>query len=170
MCLKDAPYYDEACAAGHWAAASDVLRICLLWCFGGFYTDSDLEIIDHGRLKELVLLSAFANKAILGKEDASNVCGAVIIAPPRHPFLTRMLDLYSGLRFTDTYNDTDCNGTTLLTREATGRDDVLLQPSTVFYGVHFTQVKQMTITERVSMAKESNSICLHHWDFSWEKK
>lgn len=172
MSMNITEYYYQALQAKHWAAASDVLRLMVLWRFGGCYVDSDVEIVDLDKLKSMMLLAHDRNEAILGLEDAHNVCGAVIIAPPKHKFITRMLDVYAGLNFSDTFEGSGgtVNGTTLLTREAHGRDDVRLEQPPVFHPVHFSTIHQLSLDERRAVAKEFGSTTLHHFNHSWGNK
>lgn len=171
MTMKDAPYLHEALEAKHWAAASDLLRLVALWCFGGVYIDCDVEILRPDMLVEKLCLAGVGNRVIIGREDSVNVCGAVIVAPPRHPFIARMLDVYAGLSFKDTFEGSGgtVNGTTLLTREASGRNDVIFTSPEVFSPIHWSTIKSLSLEERHAVATEFKSITLHHYAGSWVK-
>lgn len=167
-------YETEALAARHWAGLSDVVRLWQLFEYGGIYVDADVEICDSRALTDFYMTACRDGKTIVGAEDVDdmgaprNLCGAVIIAPRQHPFIARMLDVYSGLAFSDTFNGA-VNGTTLLTREAAGRDDVLKLSSGVFHPVHYSIIKSTPIEERRRIAQRLGSTTLHHFSGSWVK-
>lgn len=166
--MHDAPYLHEALEAKHYAAASDLIRLVALWWYGGCYVDLDVEIMEMEALFSLMLRAHFEGKVFIGKEDSHYVCGAVIVAPPKHPFIRRMLDVYAGLHFADTF-DGKVTGTTLLTDEVYKRDDVVALEPSVFHPIHYTTIGQLSHDERRTVAKEFKSITLHHFAGSWIK-
>lgn len=156
--LRDMPYFRDAYAANHWAGASDVARLALLYELGGVYLDCDVEVIDLPRLLELQ-----DGKCHLGLEDEKNVCGAVIVAPPKHEFVGHMLDVYRNTKFSDTFNGR-CNGTTLLTAATWERKiaDVALHAPHDFYPWHWgssSRDKLWTV----------GAITAHHWAHQWKQ-
>lgn len=161
--VRSIDYFRDAYAAGHWAGASDVARLAALLELGGAYVDCDVEIVDLARMDGL-------NDGLfhIGAEDRDgNLCGAVMIAPPAHPFVRHMIDVYKRTNFADTFNG-KCNGTTLLTRNARDFASTMQvhQPPD-FYPWHWGEsLTQNQKADRIELLKP---ITAHHWERGWSQ-
>ena len=115
--LADINYWEQALDEKHWAGASDIARLALLWHHGGIYLDTDVEVLRKEKLLALQWDAFTYGTCYVGEETKDgDLCGAVIIAAPHHPMIARMLEVYAGTNFKDTFNGF-VNGTTMLTRE-----------------------------------------------------
>ena len=85
-------YVREAYENKKWAFVSDYVRLDILYEFGGFYLDTDVELVKS--LDELTKLSAFV------ATDGSGInTGLGFGAEPHNPIIGRMLALYDNQRF-----------------------------------------------------------------------
>jgi mannosyltransferase OCH1-like enzyme len=167
---REMGYLKEALVREHWAGASDVLRLVALWEFGGIYLDMDVEICDAFALAAMEHDAFKKGLFTAGWEDEHGLCGAVMIAPPRHPFVEAMLARYAALRFDDTFNGRE-NGTTLLAKEAARwrtSKYVQLVPPPVFYPWHWRD-KDFSHEAKRHAITCCGSVTAHHWEGSWVK-
>lgn len=167
--LADIPYWEQALDARHWAGASDVARLALLWHHGGIYLDTDVEVLRKEKLLGLQWIAFTHGSCYVGEEtEGGDICGAVIIAPPQHPMIARMLHVYAGTNFKDTFNGL-VNGTTLLTREIrTWGAATRVLPPHVFYPWHHQD--QPIPTTLLETPEYHTTIAAHHWAGQWENK
>ena len=171
--VDDQFYYHDALAAKHWAGASDVARLTLLHRVGGIYLDTDVEVVRPPALHQMYQLALQTNTLFIGTEtEGGDVCGAVIVSPPRHAFLTEMLELYKRTRFADTFQGT-VNGTTLLTgmSHAFGgakNHAVTCLPPSVFYPWHWRE-RDISDEEKARRKAPPQVLTAHHWSGSWVK-
>ncbi len=163
--LLDIPYFNEAYAAGHWAGASDVARLALLWTFGGIYLDVDVEVVNVNGLLDYERQAHNAGVLVTGMEDETWACNAVIISPPKHAVVGALLKQYRELKLADTFQGT-VTGATLFTEACRGRRATLMPPE-VFYPWHW-RYKNATIDVQRAHIKD-NTVTAHHWEASWVK-
>jgi len=164
--LYEIPYFNDAYRAEHWAGASDVARLALLYELGGVYLDTDVELVNEHFLDELVAQGDF----VIGYEDETFMCGAVLIAPKGHAFIKRALDTYRATKFTDTFHDTVFNGTTILTQLVRSHQDtgLIVMPKHAFYPWS-PQERGISDEEKAARMKQPGVVCAHHWSASWVK-
>lgn len=157
--VMDIRYFVDAYDANHFAGASDVARLALLYELGGIYLDVDVEVTQPSKLLSLV----DGRNTYIGREDDINVCGAVIASPPKSKFIKNMLDTYKNTKFKETFNG-HVNGTTLLTKQValglSEQDLVVLKPE-MLYPIHWSG---KTVEDPYKKA-----ITKHHWMHSWEQ-
>jgi hypothetical protein len=163
-------YLQQAYATRGWNRISNYMRMRALYEHGGFYLDTDVELV-----KPLDPLRA--ERAVLGfqteEPSPSWVNGAVFGAEPRHPFVGRLLRAFNeempGWRRMG-----DQHGPGLITRllrdEGLSRYEgrpqevagVTLMPVDRFYPYHWTeQFSPACITP--------NTFAVHHWEGGWGK-
>lgn len=145
----------------HWAGCQNgaqkagLVRLELLWTYGGIYVDSDVQPLRS--MEPLLTAKAFA-----AYEDENVVPDAVLGSVPQHPAFRKMLSLATegvdrGLSAWHT-------GPGVTTKVLPGRDDVLLLPPGAFFPYHYLEQKR---------ARENFSVtspwafCVHHWHGSW---
>ena len=87
-------YTKEAYEAGKYAFVSDVARIEALYQYGGFYMDTDVEV-----LKSFTPL--LDSRCVLGMEEKEYVATSFMAFEKGHPLVKQFLDLYKNLTFLD---------------------------------------------------------------------
>lgn len=87
-------YTREAYTAGKYAFVSDVARIEALYQYGGFYMDTDVEVLKSFN----PLLEA---QCILGMEEKEYVATSFMAFEKGHPLVKEFLNLYEQLSFLD---------------------------------------------------------------------
>jgi hypothetical protein len=161
-------YLQQAYATRGWNRVSNYMRMHALYTQGGFYLDTDIEL-----LKPLDPLRG--EQAVLGfqvaEPSASWVNGAVFGAEPGHPFVGRLLRAFQkempGWRRMG-----DAHGPGLITRllreEGLSRytgapqqvGSVTLMPVDRFYPYHWTEVFDPTCVT-------ADTFAVHHWEHGW---
>jgi mannosyltransferase OCH1-like enzyme len=161
-------YVQQAYATRGWNRVANYMRMRALHAHGGFYLDTDVEL-----LRPLDALCDHA--AVLGFQSKelgpSCVNNAVIGATPAHPFITRALHAYD-TEMPGWRRMGDAHGPGLVTRllmkhglsEYTGRpqvvEDVTILPVDRFYPYHWTE--QFTPD-----CVTPDTFAVHHWEASW---
>lgn len=86
-------YGRRALASKKWAFVSDIVRLQKLIEQGGFYMDTDVELI-----RPLDELAISRDKLVIGYMLDCALGTAVIYSPPGHPYLCDMLKKYNHIR------------------------------------------------------------------------
>ncbi len=164
--LLENKYFSDAYDAKNWVAASDVMRIALLYEYGGVYMDTDVEIISKDKFSGL-LKTNDPTMLLAGREDREWIGTAVIVSQlPKHPALKSLLDAYnSTIRYADTYASNGVTGPTLFTQHIKDRDDVKILPTDVFYPWHWSE--KLLPKEMLVSRITTNTVAAHHWFGSW---
>lgn len=89
--VNSVPFTKQAYDNRKWAFVSDYVRIYALHKFGGWYLDTDVEILKP--------LAPFENKSIVLGTDVNGELTALMGSEPEHPYWTRMLDIYGNMTF-----------------------------------------------------------------------
>ena len=92
--IEKLQYTREAYTAGKYAFVSDVARIEALYQYGGFYMDTDVEV-----LKSFTPL--LDSRCVLGMEEKEYVATSFMAFEKGHPLVKQFLDLYKNLTFLD---------------------------------------------------------------------
>ena len=126
------PYAEEG---EHWYShETDLLRLLILYKFGGIYLDIDMIIV-----RELYELPA----NILGWESASNLNGAFLKFQKHHPYLRACIKQFSE-HYSQAWSD---NGPLLLSRiwrkwsAANPNNDVITVGKTAFYMFFYRKIQ-----------------------------
>lgn len=91
--LDSHPFVKMAYQNRQWAFASDVIRLDVIWRYGGIYMDTDVEIIRP-------LDSLITHHAFWGMENSDSVnSGSLFGAEAGYVTLQRLLDLYAKMDF-----------------------------------------------------------------------
>lgn len=105
-------YINEAYATRGWTRLADYMRVHALHRFGGFYLDTDMELLRPLEpLRDAEVVLGFQNRL----RTPSWVNNAVIGATPGHPFLARWLSAF-GTRMPGWRRMGDAHGPGLVTR------------------------------------------------------
>ena len=138
------------------AGRADVLRYEILYRYGGFYVDTDVEPLRS--FEPLVN----TDKAVIGWENEHLLCPTVIGAPMRHPALDLLLtDLPVYARKHVGAWPNMQTGPNFLTPRWRKRDDVERLDRTAFYPVGWWEKKLL------GGPYPSASYCVHHWNAGW---
>ncbi|MGV3345539.1 TcdA/TcdB catalytic glycosyltransferase domain-containing protein [Enterobacteriaceae bacterium LUAb1] len=79
----------------NYASASDILRLMILYHFGGLYLDVDVEIQDEYKLHPYAVQSPYGfslQEILLGVSRGDKIPNAIIATAPKHPWIKLMLD------------------------------------------------------------------------------
>lgn len=157
-------YFQEAMSAKKWAFASDYVRLCALIKEGGFYLDTDVELV---RPLDDSLLD---NSAVFGFESVHRISTAFMASEPGNELLAEMKGLYEDARFKK--EDGSYDQTTNVSRftevmakngfsldgKIQRRQGVLLCPASWFSPKDW-------YTGKLYLDKDTYAI--HHFDGSW---
>jgi mannosyltransferase OCH1-like enzyme len=154
------PYFVSCMKAKHWAAASDLARLLMLYEHGGIWLDGDVSV-----LKPLDRL--MDGRLHVGEEDPAVYGTAVIAAPAKHPVIRYLISSYLDLEYKDLYEGGgNTNGPTNMTgiinallKNPPTAAKIAIEPREVFYPSHYANPKAINITE--------NTLTWHQWAASW---
>lgn len=149
-----------------WAFVSDYVRIYALYKYGGWYLDTDVEI-----LKPLATFEC--NRLVIGTDDGGYLAGALIGSEPGHPYLKAMLNYYETLKFVDkgTLNMTVINtylqdvladyGYTIENKLQILKEGIVVYPDDYFHVASLTSGKM----------HRTDKTCAIHWHtLTWVSK
>lgn len=86
------PFTKEAFIAKKWAFISDFVRLYALYTYGGWYFDTDVELVNS--------FYEFENQqVVLSTDSVGFIESAIIGAEPKHLFFKMMIDVYKNLHF-----------------------------------------------------------------------
>lgn len=167
-----------------YANKSDILRMEILYKFGGLYIDTDFEFVKqfdalNDNYEFYCGFEPMASHAILGN--------ALIASVPGHPILkfyienlkaniakwsrVKMDDFTRVLAETSPQYFTDCVLQTITKYDGTDLcENIILLPTTYFYpiqGIGYVQSHGKTIADFLKISPEAYGV--HYWDLSWVK-
>ena len=90
--LSYCPYVYEAAEAGKWAFVTDVVRLHVLYHYGGIYLDSDVEV-----LKPLDDILHY--EVVSGFQDKNSIPTGTMASIREHHLIKELLDEYDGIHF-----------------------------------------------------------------------
>lgn len=85
--IEEFPFLETCHRSGNYAHVSDMVRLLKLYELGGFYMDTDVQV-----LREFTPL--LSNEMFLGYMWECNMGAAVIGARPRHPIIMDLMRIY----------------------------------------------------------------------------
>lgn len=145
----------------HYAHQADILRLQVLYNYGGIYLD-----IDTICLKELK--DFFTENITLGYQGEHGLCNAVIIAKQYNSFIKEWLQAYKSFRSEgqDAYYDE--HSVILPMKMAFQRNDInVVNRNTFFYPMaeHINDILfQDTYSQEHKQFIDNNSYCIHLWE------
>ena len=158
----------EACEAGKWAFAADYVRLYAVHKHGGFYLDTDVEV-----LKDLTPLTALPYALCL-ESDSGDIEAAAFGAEPGDPRIGKALEFYSGRHFN---KKAAIQGTSLLApaiiKAAVSPTIVISSPEEFRDGVQETQVLPPTFLSPKSYLHKDlrnlsgDTYVIHHFRSAW---
>lgn len=165
--LESIQYAKDAYMLGKWAFVSDVVRLDVLYRYGGIYLDVDVEFIKP--LPECLLETV----GFMGFEYTNTIApGLIFGVEKRNPFVCKILLSYENEHFcinkNGIYRTINMRITDALEAEGlrkNGEYQVVLGfhilPAEYFCGYN-TDIREPEITEK--------TICWHHYLSSWQSK
>lgn len=166
--LNIAPYVAEAYQAKKYAFVSDYARFWILYNYGGYYFDTDVEII--APFDEIISRGAF-----MAAENVSSDVNGLQVAPglglaceKGHEVYKEVLDYYNGIHYTlDMKNlETVVTHTTKVLRRLGLRDvDEMQQVRgiTIYPKAYFNP----TTAVGHALELQPESVSIHHYASSW---
>lgn len=162
--FSEFPYAEDAYKLKKWAFVSDIVRLDVLYKYGGIYLDIDVEFIKP--LPNIFL----SYRGFLGFEYTNTIAPGLIFGVEKeNDFVKQILDSYRGERFTycknGIYKTINVRITEALLESGlvkNGQEQVVIGfhifPSEYFCGYN-TDIREPEITD--------NTICWHHYLGSW---
>lgn len=163
--VRKEPFMAEAYDAKKWGFVSDYARLDILAKYGGFYLDTDVELLKS--LDQLIAQPAFC-----GFEDCEHVnCGLGFGAIPQHPLLKALRDDYDGKHFLQEDGSYNMTPSPVYWTERLKNFDLRLDGT-------FQQLDGINIYPPTAFAPKSyasgqmleseDTISIHHFDASWQ--
>lgn len=147
------PFWDD-CETG--AQLADLIRAEDLYHRGGFYIDSDVEMIRR--------LDPFCGcDGVAAWEDEHHIPNAVLGFRAGHPALKLVLDRAISARF----NGTWAAGVGVTTEVFKNRDDIVLLPPGSFYAVPWREAHRTNVNWVKAAKRNPWAYCLHRYEASW---
>lgn len=163
--LADGPLSRLYASARGAVQVADILRLDVLWRFGGFYVDTDCEPVRA--LDPLLELGDF----IIGSEDGEHLSTGVIGATKEHPAIAAYIDalLEPGL-LPSSLPPNLVTGPGVATSVLEGRRDVTVTPRQAFYPEAFASSQGLFRTPAVVYRRRPDVYIVHRWAHSWSDK
>ena len=157
-------YVRDAYVAKKYAYVTDYVRLNVLYRFGGFYMDTDVELLKN--------LNAFLNdEGVIGFENDQFVnSGQMLAAEAGHPVLQEMMDRYDNIQF---YK---ADGSMYLLGCPHVNTDVLVRHGLVcngqeqkVAGFHIYPADWFNPLDSATgeLTKTSNTVSVHWYSMSW---
>lgn len=179
--LNICAYVKEAYQEKKWAFVSDYARFWIIYNFGGFYLDTDVEIVKP--IDKIIAKGAFmgCEPALLGTNGVSDLEGMAYLvnpglgfaAPFHHPFIKEVLDSFENRSFYKSNGELDLTTIVETTTVALKRsgfkgldliqkiDSLTIYPSEYFCPKNYF-TGELKLTE--------NSYSIHHYTATWKSK
>ncbi len=159
------PFLKKAIEVKAWAFASDFARLDILYQFGGFYLDMDVELIQS--MDDLL-----DNPMVLGFAKSTTVDLAVIGVKPHHPLIKELLDKYDEISVPETREEFNACFQPSLVRDVIKKTGVrfngqlqIMDDGTVFLPRTFFYPMDTVIFEKTALTKYTHAI--HYDNFGW---
>ena len=171
--LNCCDFIREAYAEKKWAFVSDAARLFIIYEHGGVYLDTDVEL--RRSLDDILSSNTFfygiETQTIVRKhlKTAAVNTGLGFGAVKYHPTVKAMLDMYSGVHFSQNgvLDMTPCpqkNSAALRTFGFTGEDRLYqFLGGTIYPSEYFCPQEHMTGVQHYS----KNTVSVHHYSESW---
>jgi mannosyltransferase OCH1-like enzyme len=144
------------------AQQADLMRLEILWRYGGIYVDTDCEPVrsmeplrEHG--------------CFFGTEDGEHYSTSVIGAAAGHPAIRAYLDaVLDGDRVATALPPNEATGPMFATQVLAGRADVALLPPEAFYPEPFADSTKRFRRSRRRLSGPGTYV-IHRWAHSWRE-
>lgn len=145
----------------HYAHQSDILRLQILYNYGGIYLDIDTICLKS--LKDF-----FEFNLTIGYQGDHGLCNAILIAKPQNNFIKEWLQAYKTFRSTGKDQFYDEHSVILPMKMAFNRTDInVLEPNKFFYPLA-EHINNILFTENFNESEkeyiDNNCYCIHLWE------
>ena len=133
-----------------WANLSNLLRLLVIYKYGGFYLDTDILCI-----KSFDGLCKYDN--LYGRECGQYINNAIFGGVKNSPFLRELIEKFLG-----TFNgseEANVSSPLFITEQIKNRIDVMVFDQDFFYPLHWEKDKNKEIN--------ANTYCIHNWSKRW---
>ena len=166
--FKTNKYAKEAYEEGKFAFVSDVVRVEVLYKYGGIYMDTDVEVFKS--FNDILNVEA----CILGFEEKNYVATSFIASIPEHSLIGEFYSMYANISF---YNsDGSINQTTnvkkltkILIEKGLKQDGIfqIINNDIIIYPQeYFSPYDYINCISKMNR----NTYCMHHFYVSWMNK
>lgn len=162
----DMPYVRDAIKDKKWAFVTDVMRLYVLFCYGGVYFDTDVELIRPFQGFQV-------HSSFIGFESRYSLCTAVIGAKPEENWIGELLEYYKKRNF---YNESGKQDMTPNSQyiyqilnekyDLTMSKEIIALPNglTVYPAEYFSPINYSTMRTVVT----ENTYAIHHYSGAWK--
>lgn len=160
--LDSSVFVKEAYAEKKYAFVSDYVRVYVMEMYGGFYLDTDIEVVRT--------FNSLLNHEVLLGTDECGYLTAFMASVPHHSYFKNLLNLYNGMKFlTDEGANTIVNNTWM--QEELSKFGYCvenkyqkLSDSIEVYPDDFFHAKSLVNGE---LHVTDNTYCIHHHTLLW---
>ncbi len=168
----------------NWGEKADILRLEILFQYGGLYVDTDFECIQPEQFDELHKCFDFyigfepLEHGIVGKFNMFKMCNAIIAAIPGHPLIKDLI-INMKANFLAYRAHTGPIGTTgpsyitrIICEYLESNVDTFRNmyfPSTVFYPFSVIDVERYCSNADDALPIFPETLGIHYWNMSWVK-
>ena len=138
------------------AQRSDLIRLEVVYAYGGFYIDSDVLL-----LKPLDSLRNFEDLVICS-EDGSNLTNAFFAAPPKNAALNAIIETLLSQEPDWNVPPNETTGPALFASLLRFRSDVTLLARETFYPYNWNEQRPSFVAPQC--------YAIHEWETSWKSK
>lgn len=161
-------YMKEAYDAKKWGFVPDYARLDIIYKYGGFYLDTDVELIKN--FDDLL-----DNESVFGFEDTGEneffvSCGLGFGAKPKNPLIKKLLDSYNNLKFKLSDNNYDLTPAPKINTPIFEQNNFIMNNKyqtingdTIYPSEYFCP--KIFVTGKMKITKNTHSI--HHFTASW---
>ena len=158
------PYAREAYESRKYAFVTDVVRLYALANYGGFYMDTDVEVV-----ASLEPLRCY--EAVSGFESETEIPTGLMASIPHQPMICELLSEYEHLHFLDDSGHMDL--TTNVVRITNTCSSYGFIPNNTFQVVNgFTFLPKDYLCPKDHatgrIARTENTLAIHHFNGSWQ--
>ncbi|HAT4134360.1 glycosyl transferase [Clostridium perfringens] len=161
-------YAKEAYKEGKFAFVSDVVRIEVLYKYGGIYMDTDVEVFKS--FNDLL----DSDNCIIGFEEKNYIATSFIATIPKHQLIGEFLSVYRNISFYD--ENGNINETTNVKKlteiliskglKRDGKFQILENNITIYPQEYFSPYDYINFVLNIT----NNTYCIHHFYVSWMNK
>ena len=156
-------YTKEAFDNKKWAFITDVVRLYVLYMYGGIYMDTDVEVIKS-------IDSILGYQCVSGFESETAVPTGLIASEKANPFIKKLLDEYDEIHFIRDDGSLDMTtNVKRITKACVSAGLVLNNTMQTVNG--FTILPKDYLCPKNCVTKElqitDNTMTIHHFDGSW---
>ena len=164
-------YMYQAYQAKRWGFVPDYARLDIIYCYGGIYFDTDVELIRSiENLFEGEGFLGFESVNEIGKSNYSVNTGQGFGAAPRHPLIVKLRDLYDSLQFIGedgipNLQPSPYFNTSVLVENGLKTDNTfqVIDGITVYPAEYFCPISWNSKKCQIT----NNTYSIHHFNASW---